>query len=106
MHDDFIHVSFNISPTNQENINSDEINFEDEDEYLDLSHEFGRNLEDSVSIDSTNEKEESMQSSNSKLDSYLDEVFSLIIRDFVMSWMSEFIWEKEKFSVLAKFVFL
>ena len=40
--------------------------------------------------------------SNSKLDSYLDEIIELIIRDFLMVWLGELLWDKEKFSAMTK----
>ena len=40
--------------------------------------------------------------SNTKFDSYLDEVVELIVRDYVMTWLGDLIWEKEKFAILVK----
>ncbi|CAF0896304.1 unnamed protein product [Brachionus calyciflorus] len=39
---------------------------------------------------------------NSKLDSYIDEIIELIVRDYIMSWLGDLIWEKDKFSQLAR----
>jgi hypothetical protein len=91
INDNYMGVSFDL-PSNEDNSDN-----EDEDEYLEFS---GRHRFDSSSIDTANELES--HSSNSKLDTYLDEIFSLIIRDFVMSWMNKFIWEKEKCFTAAK----
>lgn len=40
--------------------------------------------------------------SNTKFDSYLDELVELIVRDYVMDWLGDLIWEKEKFALLIK----
>lgn len=39
---------------------------------------------------------------NSKIDTYIEEIIELVIRDFVMSWLSNFIWDKDKFFNIAK----
>lgn len=40
--------------------------------------------------------------SNSKIDSYLDEMIELIIRDFVIVYLEDMLWEKDKFSTMIK----
>jgi hypothetical protein len=40
--------------------------------------------------------------SNSKFESYLGELIELVIKDFIMPWLGNVIWENEKFSVLIK----
>jgi len=40
--------------------------------------------------------------SNSKMDSYLDEMIELVTRDFVMVFLNDMLWEKEKFSAMIK----
>jgi hypothetical protein len=91
-------------------------------ETLETNIDFGINQSDSVcySLDSndfviddsgvhsallkcsTNESNEAAQSSKSKVDSYLDEFIELIVRDFIMSWMSSLTWEEENLSALIK----
>ena len=39
---------------------------------------------------------------NSKIDTYIEEIVDLGIRDFVMSWMRDLIWDEEKFSSIFK----
>ncbi len=41
--------------------------------------------------------------SNTKFDSYLDELVELIVKDFVMDWLGDLIWEKDKFAILVKY---
>lgn len=57
----------------------DDINLKEKDFFLDLEQE--------------EEKEELI--SNTRLDSYLDEIVELVLKDFVMSWLNNFVWEKE-----------
>ena len=90
INDNYMSVSFDLQSNEDNSENED-------DEYLDVS---GSYKYDSSSLDTAYEL--SSQLSNSKLDTYLDEIFSLIIRDFVMSWMNKFIWEKEKCFSTAK----
>lgn len=46
--------------------------------------------------------EENKTESNSKLDTYLEEMAGLIVRDFLVALIEDLIWEKEKFSAMAK----
>ena len=41
--------------------------------------------------------------SNAKLFSYLDELIELIVRDFILVFLENFIWDKEKIAALAKY---
>ena len=52
-------------------------------------------------LDSVEDDNESQ--SNSKVETYLDELTELFVRDYIMTWLSFLIWEKEKFSVMAKY---
>jgi hypothetical protein len=40
--------------------------------------------------------------SNSKFESYLEEIVELILRDFVMTWLSGLIWEKDRVFIMAR----
>jgi hypothetical protein len=77
---------------------------------LEADNEFYLNDDDTneqFSLDQNEFNNEKDAHSSTKLDSYLDETVQLIIRDFVLSWLSKFIWENEteKFGSMAKFVF-
>lgn len=68
----------------------------------DYNYESRRNYiieEDDVELDSLDDNE---SQSNSKFESYLNELIDLFVRDYVLSWLSKFIWEKDKFNILAK----
>lgn len=41
-------------------------------------------------------QKQSIDYSNSKLDTCLNDLVVLITRDFILNWMSKLIWEKEK----------
>ena len=47
----------------------------------------------------SHEKEDVL--SNTRLDSYIDEIVELILKDFIMSWLSNFTWEKESGKLVA-----
>ena len=77
---------------------------------LEADNEFYLNDDDTneqFSLDQNEFNNEKDAQSSTKLDSYLDETVQLIIRDFVLSWLSKFIWENEteKFASMAKYVF-
>ena len=67
-------------------------------DYNDLD-EFAE-LESHVQIDSQTNNETNSES-NSKLDLYLDEIIELSVRDFMMVWLKQLIWDQGKFSTIA-----
>ncbi len=52
-----------------------------------------------IDLDQEEENEEFI--SNTRLDSYLDEIVELIVKDFIMSWLGNFIWEKESGKIVS-----
>lgn len=53
-------------------------------------------------LDLEQEEEEDELISNSRLDSYLDEVVELVLKDFIMSWLNNFVWEKESVKIVSQ----
>jgi len=101
--DDRLHNS--STGNNLNNKNEFELDDGDDGDELDDEIEF-----DSYSVSSrlgTNDmnyhhEEEIETESNSKIDMYLEEIINLIVRDFVIVFLGDFAWEKEKFFALVK----
>lgn len=53
---------------------------------------------DEYSVDDEQESSES----NSKLDSYIDSIIELVVRDFILPWLGNLIWDKDKFASMAR----
>ena len=69
---------------------ADAFDYNDLDEFAELE----------VQIDSQTSNEANSES-NSKLDLYLDEIIELSVRDFMMAWLKQLIWDQDKFSTIA-----
>ena len=41
---------------------------------------------------------------SAKLDTYLNELNGLVVRDFIMPWLANLTWEREKIATFAKYV--
>jgi hypothetical protein len=69
--------------------------------YLELMED-ANSKEKDLFLDLEQEEEEDELISNSRLDSYLDEVVELVLKDFIMSWLNNFIWEKESVKIVSQ----
>lgn len=74
------------------------------DDLLNESFEETQSLNENSCIhdDIEGNLESNEEQSNSKLDSYIEETIELIVRDFVVVWLQDFIWEKDKLAIMAK----
>jgi hypothetical protein len=105
------HQAFDFDQQNQSrfSFSSDEVVIEDANKFDSnfdddqLSQNYGFELiEDENKVKTQDEFEEEAVSSNSKLDNELNEIIDLIVRDFMLKWIEEFIWDSDKFFSMAK----
>lgn len=70
-----------------------------ENNFFSRSHTISTNLVD----DSILKEEENETESNSKIDLLLDDILNLIVKDFIMVFLNDFFWDKEKFNSSIKY---